>query len=105
MAYEIPVGSDQAQRFVTELGGASYEFFLQFNERSSVWELSLKAYGASDWLILGAPMLLDVDLLSPYSYNIGRLIAIDTSDSDVEAGVSDLGSRVKLFWIAPGEEQ
>ena len=79
-------------------------------------DLGLKAAleSTGEPLISGVPILIGCDLLEPYALGIGSMLAIDQQaaasngpdgflpDSE-DAGADDLGKRVIVVFIAPGE--
>jgi hypothetical protein len=100
----VPMTTDPAQRFISQLGDIKYRFDIQYNDRSGVWTLSLQEDLSELVLFQGVPMLLGVDLLRPYNFNIGQLVMLDTSASLQDATDADFSDRVVLYWISPDEE-
>lgn len=98
----IPVTADTPHfDFDVVLEGATYGLELRWNERVSLWLLSV--YDAAGALLAaGRPVVLGAELLGR-SGNAdlppGDLFAIDTSGKDLEAGRLDLGTRVLLAYI------
>lgn len=102
MILELPLSSDAAQIFTTQLGEAKYSFDVRYNDRSGVWTLDL--YDASAVLIAASlPMVIGQDLLEPYNLGIGSLLCVDTTGQGLDAGPDDLGDRVKVYWFSPDE--
>lgn len=110
----IPFTSDTWRRFSTVLNGVEYTFAQRFNEVNQRWffDLGLAATGAT--LVAGIPILIGCDLLEPYALGIGSMLAVDTQaaaaagpdgflPAAVDAGAEDLGNRVVVVYIAPGE--
>ncbi len=81
-----------------DLGAAEFAFDFKWNARDGAWFFDLATAegvpvmtGAK--VVLGWPMLRQcVELTRP----LGELIAVDTANSGVEAGLLDLGDRVLL---------
>lgn len=102
MILELPLSSDAAQIFTTQLGEAKYSFDVRYNDRSGVWTLDL--YDASTVLIAASlPMVIGQDLLEPYNLGIGSLLCVDTTGQGLDAGPDDLGDRVKVYWFSHDE--
>jgi hypothetical protein len=110
----IPFTSDPNATFTASIDGVDYQFDTLYNERASVWtfDLSLAKTGAP--LVTGVPILLGCDLLAPYGLDIGSLYAVDLTaaaqreqaghrSQPVDAGPEDLGVRVMVVYLAPGE--
>lgn len=83
------------------LEGATYGLELRWNERLSLWLLSV--YDAAGTLLAaGRPVVLGAELLGrsgSAALPPGTLFAIDTSGKDLEAGRIDFGTRVQLVYI------
>ena len=127
----IPFTSDPWQSFSCTLDGVEYGFRASYNDRNGVWyfDISLKATEAV--LVAGVPILLGCDLLAPFGLGIGTMFAVDLAASAapamvtltptqasiagvaaqssqpalqmVDAGPEDLGTRVIVVFVAPGE--
>lgn len=111
---KIPFTSDPWRRFSTALNGVEYSFDTRFNERNRVWYFDLGLESTGEVLAAGIPILLGCDLLAPYALGIGSMVAYDlgsaaapetagTFQQAVDAGPEDLGTRVIVLYIAPGE--
>jgi hypothetical protein len=99
----IPFISAPSNSFVVQLGnGIKYEFTTRYNDVGGFWTIDITRKIDGVVLVVGVPVLLGQDLL-PYGLGIGRLIAIDESGADVDAGPEDLGDRVNVYWFADGE--
>lgn len=103
MILELPVTSDAAQTFVTQLGDVKYQFDVIYNDRSSVWTMTITEFVSQAVIISGLPLVLGQPLLEPYNFGIGELIVVDTSESSRDAGADDMGTRVKVYWLSPDE--
>lgn len=103
MILELPLSSDAAQIFTTQLGDAKYTFDVKYNDRSGVWTLDL--YDASTQLMMVASlaMVIGQDLLEPYNFGIGSLLCVDSSGQGLDAGPDDLGDRIRVYWFSPDE--
>ena len=101
---EIPFNSDPSNTFAVLLGnGVKYRFETKYNYRAGFWTFDLWTDADGVKLLSGVPILLGQDMLAPYALRMGRLIPVDESKADVEAGPDDLGDRVKVYWFAVGE--
>lgn len=103
MILELPISSDPAQSFVTQLGDTKFRFEIKFNDRSSVWTMDLIDEVTKEPLLYSIPLVLGLDLLEPYNLGIGHLLVVDESNRGRDAGPGDLGSRVKAYWFSPDE--
>lgn len=110
----IPFTSDTWHSFSTVLNGVEYTFAQRFNELSQRWYFDLGLEATGEPLVSGIPILIGCDLLEPYVLGIGSMLAVDTQaaasagpdgflPASVDAGPEDLGERVKVVYIAPGE--
>ena len=120
MSVLVPFTSaDRAYEFTCALNGTSYRFDVQWNERTAIWLFDLYLADSDTPLVVGLPILLGGDILGAYRYlGIGGLFAVDMdanmqkgAPADTEenvlasddAGVDDLGSRVRVFYLTPDE--
>lgn len=103
MIMEIPVSSDPAQVFTTQLGDVKYVLDIRFNDRSGVWTLDLYDDVSKALIAASIPLVVGQDLLEPYNFGIGSLLCIDGSGQGSDAGPDDLGDRVKLYWFSADE--
>jgi hypothetical protein len=110
----VPFNSDPWRAFSTTLGGVEYRFECNYNERNGVWSFDLFDGNSLELLVAGVPILIGSDLLEPYALGIGSLYAVDVAayfaaeESGVlpqatDAGADDLGERVKVYYLEPGE--
>jgi hypothetical protein len=121
----IPFTSDPWQTFSCTLNGTEYGFAANYNDRSGVWSFDLSLKSTETPLVTGVTILLGSDLLAPFGLGIGRMFAVDMAASPAWAlaadGVTqvpitqmtdadpfgafndDLGARVIVVYVAPGE--
>lgn len=110
----LPFNSEPWRAFSTTLNGVEYRFECNFNERNGVWSFDLYDGRSLELLAAGVPIMIGVDLLAPYALGIGSLFAVDMAaymaaeesgvlPQSTDAGADDLGERVKVFYLAPGE--
>ncbi len=106
--------SDPWHSFSTVLNGVEYTFAQRFNEMNQRWYFDLGLEKTGETLVAGIPILIGCDLLEPYALGIGSMLAIDQQAAaangqggflpeSVDAGPDDLGERVIVVYIAPGE--
>lgn len=106
----VPFNSDPSNVFTTALADeVKYTFTTRYNEGSlgdgGFWTFDLDREIDGVRLLSGVKVVLGVDLLEPYALGIGALVAIDTGNTDLEAGPDDLGDRVEVWSFAPGETE
>jgi len=100
--YEINVAPSVAcQRFKTVLENETFDFRCRWNATAGRWMLSVG--DEAGWIVEGIPMVLGVPLLHVQHTSLrlprGELICVDSAGQDEEAGLADLGARVKLFYL------
>ena len=99
MIYKIPITADvPAQTFTTVLSGVSYVFKAQWNERASFWTLDMQDEDGQ-MLIQDIALKCGVDLLSPFNFGIGKLFAVDLTESGQEATLSNIGIDVFIVLV------
>lgn len=103
MIIELPITSDAAQTFVTQLGDVKYQFDVIYNDRSGIWTMTITEFVSQVVIISGLPIVLGQPLLEPYNFGIGELLVSDTSESSTDAGADDMGTRVKVYWASEDE--
>lgn len=103
MILEIPLDAVPAQVMTVQLGDNKYIMDVQWNDRGQYPTLSLSDAVTEQPIAQGLPMVLGVDLLNPYNFGIGTLIMVDTSGRGQETTVSELGKRVKMYWVSEDE--
>jgi len=120
MSLLVPFTSDdRAYEFSCALNGTVYRFDVRWNERAGFWSFDLYLDSTDTLLIAGRPILLGVDILGPYRYlGIGGLFAVDMGATmqnagpleddtrvlvSADAGETDLGVRVQVFYYTPAE--
>lgn len=110
----IPFTSDPWHSFSTVLDDVEYTIAQHYNERNGVWYFDLGLASTGKLLVAGIPILIGCDLLAPYGLGIGSMLAVDLRAAaateaagilpqSVDAGSDDLGSRVIVVYLAPGE--
>lgn len=106
MALVLPNVQDLARySFELELDAVTFTFDFEWIDRSSHWLMSI-ADASGVALLSGRRVVIGFPLLNRYRdprLPRGMLDAIDTSDTDTEAGFADLGDRVKLIYTPLSE--
>lgn len=117
MSQVVPFTSDSAQTFSITLNGISYDFYARYVDRVGAWYFDLTRTSDQAPLARGVPILCGLDLLQPYRLGIGSMYAVDmaayktpsTVDGPADAlnvtdaGSDDLGTRVIVLYLMPGE--
>ena len=121
----VPFTSNPWETFSCSLNGNTYQFQTNYNERNGVWSFDLYDDTTGAPLVMGIPILIGCDLLGPYGLGIGSMYAIDMAATTARALIGttstvgqvlqmtdadplgafsdDLGNRVKVVYLAPGE--
>lgn len=107
MAVIIPTQFEGEARYTFEcdLDEVTYRWSFEWNDRDAGWYMSLADVDGNA-LVSGRRVVLGYPLLSLYPdprLPKGILLALDTSGTDTEPGLLDLGDRVKLVYYAEGE--
>ncbi len=98
----LPTVTDRARySFEVELDRVFFKFDFEWVERVGSWFFSLSnAQGVA--LISGQRVIVGTPLLNRFrqaGLPAGLLIAVDTSNADIDPGFADLGDRVKLYYL------
>jgi hypothetical protein len=110
----IPFTSDPNATFTTSLNGVDYQFDTLYNERAGVWTFDLSVAKETEPLVTGVPILIGCDMLAPFGLGVGSMYAVDLTATaqkeavghrpqSVDAGPEDLGVRMVVLYLAPGE--
>lgn len=86
--------------FEIELDGVVYVFDMEWNDRDSGWYMSILDRDLTP-LLSGRRVVTNWPLTNRYRDSrlpAGTIEAVDTSGSETEPGLSDLGDRVKLIY-------
>ena len=101
---QIPtlIDGTRSYQIQTELDGTTFEFVFNWNDREGRWYFDLNDI-SSNPLVSGRAVVLNTSLLgylrATPSYPAGDLMVIDTSDSNIDASLTDLGDRVIMIYI------
>lgn len=104
--YYLPARTDlEYYDYQTDLEGNLYTLEFYWNSRSGYWFLSVYDVDGNPIVsgrkvVLGAPLLGRAERVAGPP---GVLMAFDTSGTDEEAGVADLGARVQLIYFESTE--
>lgn len=102
----LPLTSDPSRTFTTPFGDHRYRLTTRWNERAEVWTLDLADGDTDAPLALSIPLVLGADLLAAFAPALGTMFMVDTAAEvghGTDAGPEDLGERLQLIWLAPGE--
>ncbi|MDH2645567.1 phage baseplate plug protein [Acinetobacter baumannii] len=94
--YEIPL-LDRNQKFFIKLNKVNYQLKFVFRKR---WYLDIFKTN-SEPVALGIPLVLGIDILSPFSHVISGSMYVQNLNEDESQSFSDLGTNIKLFWQDP----
>jgi hypothetical protein len=101
---QIPTLIDGTQSYTeqVELDGVTFRFVFNWNVREGRWYFDLNDI-ADNPVVSGRAVTLNTPLLGylrrSTSYPAGDLIVIDTSNSNTDASLTDLGDRVIMLYI------
>lgn len=105
---DIPVNGELPHHvFQVQLDGATYGLEFRWNERAAGWFLSI--YDSAGTLLLAnRRLVLGWGLIARFKRWQSRLpkgdfVVLDTTQSGMEAGLSDLGTRVKVKYLEEAE--
>jgi hypothetical protein len=105
--YELPVKSDlPSYQFQVDLDGATYGFGFTWNESAEAWFMSLSDVDGNP-LVTGVRVVVEFPLAARSTMDSlppGVLLAVDTSGQHLDPGLGDLGSRVRVQYLAVGED-
>jgi hypothetical protein len=90
---------------VTALEGTDYILTFAFNRRDGYWYLDIADQDAVP-ISLSRKCVVNVNLLRRCADTRkppGALILVDTSDTDLDPGLDDLGTRVDLVYYTAAE--
>jgi hypothetical protein len=104
---QIPTLLDgtQSYQIQVELDGTTFEFVFNWNDREGRWYFDLNDI-TSNPLVSGRAVVLNLPLLARFRQSTmppGDLIAIDTSNSNIDASLTDLGDRVLLVYLTAAD--
>ncbi len=89
-----------------ELDGKTYRLDFRWNPRCEQWVLNVLD-GGGGVVVQGVRVVIDVPLLQRFGPRVdlppGLLMFVDSSGDQVDAGLTDLGSRVQLFYLPAGD--
>jgi hypothetical protein len=106
MILELPLVSDQPHfDFEYVLDGVNYVFEFRWNDRAGEWFFDVRLEDGTD-VLSGLKVVLDFPLGARSRHASrppGMLIAFDSSGKQAEAGLEDLGSRVRILYFDKSE--
>ncbi len=97
----LPTRTDSPRySFSCELDSVTFNFAFEWNDRDAGWYMSIADVDGVQ--LLGCRrIVLNYPLIALHRnprLPPGQLVAIDTSNTDTEPGLADLGGRVKLLY-------
>lgn len=99
---ELPIIDAPSQLFTTTLSGRRCDFLVNYSTWSDRWSFDLSIDGVV--VLSGRRIVLGVDLIAPFGFGIGSLIASPWGEDEAEPGRTELPSgRVRLFHYDPTE--
>jgi hypothetical protein len=102
----IPCRTDLAHYEMSiPLDGTTFGLEFRWNTREGVWYFDVKTE-AGDIVEAGIKVVLDWPLMSRCvdpRRPPGRFLASDTTQRDLAPGLTDLGDRVRLYYVSPDD--
>lgn len=108
----IPLPTELADSFTqrTRLDGVDFTLRYSHNSRSDSWTLDLAAIGGRNRadvpILTGQKIFIGGDLLRYASHELrppGKLLALSSDGSRRAPRMNELGTRVRLYYLAAGE--
>lgn len=97
---ELPIIDAPSQSFTTTLAGRRCDFLVNYSTWADRWSFDLAIDAVK--VLAGRRIVMGVDMLQPFGFGIGSLIAAPWGDDDAQPGRTELPSgRVRLFHIDP----
>ncbi len=90
----IPLTNNPSAVFDIVIEGLTYTIITKYNTRAKSWSIDL--YESGVLLSTGIGLLLGVNIIQQYNYNIGTLFMVDIDRLSLDATGDDLGTRVIL---------
>lgn len=103
MIIEMPVEQIAAQTFTVQLVDVKYKLDIQWNDRGQYFTMSIADGVTGISIADGLALVLGVDLLGAYNFQIGSFMTVDTSGQGQEATLDNFGVQVKLYWFSEDE--
>lgn len=103
---EISLSTDQLFTQTTTLSGSDFIFTFSWNAREGAWYFDLADQD-------GVPILLSIKITVNWPFGArcldprmppGILAAVDLTEQDLDPELEDLGNRVRLMYIEPGDK-
>lgn len=103
MIIQVPTRTDGTAHYSMsmDLDGATYGLLFDWNDRDASWYMSIQDVNGND-LQMGIKLTLNGLLIDRYvtaGLPLGSFDLLDSSGTDKEAGLLDLGGRVQLFYL------
>lgn len=99
---ELPIIDAPSQAFTTTLSGRRCDFLINYSTWADRWSFDLDIDGVR--VLSGRRIVLGVDLIAPFNFEIGSIVAAPWGDDDALPDRTELPSgRVRLFHYDPLE--
>lgn len=99
----IPITANvPSQTFRITLNSVSYNMEARWNSRAAFWSLDIADENQND-IINGIALKAGCNLLEPFNFGIGGLYLYDTTEANLEATLSNIGSDTILVYLTPDE--
>lgn len=109
MPLTIPTKTDGTQAYgvTVPLDGVAYRFDFAWNARGQYWT-ALVSDSAGNPLVrravrIGTLFFARFRALNLTGYPSGEVLVLDTSNQDLDPGLTDLGARVQLTYLSADE--
>lgn len=97
---ELPIIDAPSQRFTTTLSGFRCDFLVNYSTWADRWSFDLDIEGVR--VLSGRGIVLGVDLVAPFNFGIGGIVAAPWGEDAALPGRTELPSgRVRLFHYEP----
>ena len=101
MSAIIPLSLDPAVTFEITLDDGNFGFRVYYTTVANVWVMDLSRDG--EVLVDGIRLVVGLDLMEPFNFNIGQWRMINLVDNRLDATRDNLGIDVILFYVPEGE--
>jgi hypothetical protein len=99
---ELPIIFAPSQTFSATLAERRCDFTMNYSEWSDRWSFDLAIDGVD--VLHGRRIVVGTDLIAPFNFGIGEIVALDPSGGNAKPGRTELpDGRVRLYhaWDAP----
>lgn len=82
--------------FTTQWGDVRVQVEAHWSAIAAYWTLTIVRLDTSATLLAGVPLVCGIDLLGPYNFGIGRLIAV--TSTGLNPTLDNIGTDVIVYW-------